>query len=120
MYFIFQKSGDDFIFTDICSELLDLLFQKRDDLVGKTVDSAPYIGDKATKKKLNQLYTLAWNQKRVLFYYFPDTTPDLFMITYLESQKYHNQVTEVIGRCIPVYKKDLQYPLQHVNQFFSF
>lgn len=72
------------------------------------------------QEKLKQLYKLAWNQKRVLFYYFPDKTPDLFIIAYLESQHDHNQVTEVIRRCVPVYKKDLQYPLQHGDQFFSF
>ncbi|PEP84864.1 hypothetical protein [Bacillus toyonensis] len=120
MYFTFQKSGDDFIFTDVCPELLDSILQKRDDLVGKTVDSASHIGDQATRKKLKKLYKLAWNQKRVLFYYFPDKTPDLFIITYLESQNDHNQVTEVIGRCMPVYKKDVLSPLEHLDQFLSF
>ncbi|PEA06303.1 hypothetical protein [Bacillus cereus] len=120
MYFIFQKSGDDFVFTDICPELLNSILQKRDDWVGKTVDTAPHIGDKVTRGKFKQLYTLAWNQKRVLFYYFPDKNPDVFIITYLEPQSYHNQVTEVIGRCMPVYKKDLQYPLRYFDQFLSF
>ncbi|QDZ74529.1 hypothetical protein [Bacillus cereus] len=120
MYFTFQKSEDDFVFTDICPELLDSILQKRDDLVGKTVDTAPYIGDKVTRKKLKQLYILAWNQKKVLFYYFPYKNPDIFIITYLEPHNDHNQVTKVIGHCMPVYKKDLQYPLQHVDQFLAF
>ncbi|PEQ47971.1 hypothetical protein [Bacillus cereus] len=120
MYFTFQKSGGDFVFTDVCPELLNLILQKRDDFVGKTVDCASHIGDQAIRKKLKHLYTLAWNQKRVLFYYFPDKTPDLFIITYLEYQNNHNQVTEVIGRCIPVYKKDISFPLGHINQFLSF
>ncbi|MEK4503540.1 hypothetical protein [Bacillus sp. FSL R12-0069] len=120
MYFTFQKSEDDFVFTDICPELDNAILQKRDDLVGKTVDTAPYIGDKVTRKKLKQLYTLAWNQKKVLFYYFPYQNPDIFIITYLESQNDHNRITEVIGRCMSVYKKDLQYPLLHVDQVLSF
>ncbi|AOM14215.1 hypothetical protein [Bacillus thuringiensis] len=120
MYFTFQKLKDDFIFTDICPELLDSMLQKRDDLIGKTVDTAPHIGDKMTRTKLKQLYTLAWNQKKVLFYYFPCKNPDIFMITYLEPQHDDNQVTKVIGRCMPVYKKDLQCPLRHVDQFLSF
>lgn len=120
MYFIFQKSKDDFVFTDICPELLNLILQKQDDLVGKSVDTALHIGDKATRKKLKQLYTLAWNQKKVLYYYFPYKNPDIFIITYLEPQHDHNQVTKVIGHCMPVYKKDLQFPLRHVDQFLSF
>ncbi|MED3037958.1 hypothetical protein CBR56_28770 [Bacillus thuringiensis] len=120
MYFTFQKSEDDFVFTDICPELLDSILQKRDDLVGKTADTALHIGDKVTRKKLKKLYTLAWNQKRVLFYYFPDKNPEVFIMTYLESQNDHNQVKGVIGRCMPVYKKDLQYSLRHVDQFLSF
>ncbi|KXY83970.1 hypothetical protein MKY89_29155 [Bacillus sp. FSL W7-1294] len=120
MYFTFQKSEDDFVFTDICPELLDSILQKQDDLIGKTVDTALHIGDKVTRKKLKQLYTLAWNQKKVLFYYFPDKNPDVFIITYLEPQNDHNQVTKVIGHCMPIYKKNLQYPLQHVDQFLSF
>ncbi|MED3080166.1 hypothetical protein [Bacillus wiedmannii] len=120
MYFTFQKLEDDFVFTDICSELLHSILQKRDDLVGKTVDTALHIGDKVIRKKLKQLYTLAWDQKRILFYYFPDRNPDIFIITYLESQNDHNQVAEVIGRCMPVYKKDLQFPLQYVDQVLSF
>lgn len=120
MYFTFQKSGDDFVFTDICPELLDSIHQKRDDLVGETVDTASHIGDRVTRKKLKQLYTLAWDQKRILFYYFPNQNPDIFIITYLEPQHYHNQVIEVMGRCMPVYKKDLQHPLQHVDQFLAF
>ncbi|MBJ8025895.1 hypothetical protein [Bacillus cereus] len=120
MYFTFQKLKDDFVFTDICPELLDSILQKRDDLIGKTVDTAPYIGDKVKRKKLKQLYTLAWNQKKVLFYYSPYKNPDIFIITYLEPQKDENQVTKVIGRCMLVYKKDLQYPLRHVDQFLSF
>ena len=65
MYFIFQKSKDDFVFTDICPELLNLSLRKQDDLVGKSVYTALHIGDKAQRKKLKQLYTLAWSQKRV-------------------------------------------------------
>ncbi|AHA75769.1 hypothetical protein [Bacillus thuringiensis] len=63
MYFTFQKIEDDFIFTDICPELLNLIFQKRDDLVEKSVDTALHIKDKMIREKLKQLYTLAWNQK---------------------------------------------------------
>ncbi|HFK1410075.1 TPA: hypothetical protein ACGXKU_006371 [Bacillus cereus] len=64
MYFTFQKIEDDFIFIDICPELLNLIFQKRDDLVGKSVDTALHIKDKMIREKLKQLYTLAWNQKK--------------------------------------------------------
>ncbi|MGR5996107.1 hypothetical protein ACT7C9_31930 [Bacillus cereus] len=120
MYFTFQKSGDDFVFTDICPELLDSILQKRDDLIGKTVDTASYIGDNITRKKLKQLYTLAWHQKGVVFYYFPDKNPNIFIITYLESQKYNNQVREVKGRCMTISKADLEFPLQHVHQFLFF
>lgn len=120
MYFTFQKFENDFVFTDICPELLDFILQKRDDLVGQTVDTAPHIGDTITRKKLKQLYTLAWNRKKVLFYYFPHKNPNIFIITYLAPKNDDNQVAEVIGRCMPVYKKDLQYPLQHVDQFLSF
>ncbi|MEK4683759.1 MULTISPECIES: hypothetical protein [Bacillus] len=63
MYFTFQKSEDDFVFTDICPELLDLILQKQDDLFGKSVDTALHIGDKAKRKKLKQRYKLAWSQK---------------------------------------------------------
>ncbi|MGR5989300.1 hypothetical protein ACT7C6_01145 [Bacillus paranthracis] len=75
MYFTFQKSEDDFVFTDICPELLDSILQKRDDLVGKTVDTAPYIGDKVTRKKLKQLYILAWNQKKSFILLFSIQKP---------------------------------------------
>ena len=120
MYFTFQKIEDDFIFIDICQELLNLIFQKRDDLVGKSVDTALHIKDKMIREKLKQLYTLAWNQKKVLYYYFPNENPDIFIITYLRTQNNHNQVKKVIGQCMPVYKKDLQSPLRHVDQFLSF
>ncbi|WP_144641363.1 hypothetical protein [Bacillus cereus] len=120
MYYTFQKSGDDFIFTDICPALLDSILQKRDDFVGKTVDTASHIGDKVTRKHLKQLYTLAWYQKRVLFYYFPDKTPDLFIITYLESQNDYNRGTEVMGRCMPVYKKNVPSSFGHIDQFLLF
>ncbi|WP_241661633.1 hypothetical protein [Bacillus wiedmannii] len=73
-----------------------------------------------TREKYKQLYMLAWNQKKVLFYYFPNENPDIFIITYLEPQYHYNQVIEVIGRCIPVYKKDIQPPLQHADQFVVF
>ena len=120
MYFTFQKSGDDFVFIDICPELLDLIHQKREDWIGKTVATASHIRDAVTREKLKQLYTLAWNQKKVLFYSFPNKNPDIFIITYLEPQYHNNQVIEVIGRCLPVYKKDIQLPLRHVDQFLAF
>lgn len=120
MYFTFQKSDDDFVFTDIGPELLDLIHQKRENWIGKTVATTPYIKDAVIREKLKQLYTLAWNQKKVLFYYFPNQNPDIFIITYLEPQYHQNQVIEIIGRCIPIYKKDIQIPLQHVNQFLAF
>ncbi|PEQ57505.1 hypothetical protein [Bacillus cereus] len=100
--------------------MLDSIGQKREDWIGKTVATASHIGDTLTRKKLHQLYMLAWNQKKILFYYFPNQNPDIFIITYLEPQSHHNQVIEVIGRCIPVYTKDIQPPLRHASQFLSF
>ncbi|KXY81861.1 MULTISPECIES: hypothetical protein [Bacillus] len=120
MHFKFKKQNETFIFTDICPELLKLNGLKRDDLIGKTIDTASHIGNKVKRDKLKQLYALAWNQQRVLFYYFPDKNPDIFNIVYLEPHNYYNQVKEVIGRCVPVYKKELQYPLQHADQYLSF
>ncbi|WP_256869952.1 hypothetical protein [Bacillus sp. CDB3] len=88
--------------------------------MGKTVDTVFYIGDKVPRKKFKQLYRLAWDQKSVLFYYFSDKNPDIFIIIFLKPKNYHNEVTEVIGHCMPVYQKDLQYPLRHVDQFLAF
>ncbi|MEK4614242.1 hypothetical protein [Bacillus sp. FSL K6-0067] len=120
MHFKFKKQNDNFIFTDICPELLKLNGLKRGDLIGKTIDTASNIGNKVKRDKLKQLYALAWNQQRVLFYYFPDKNPDIFNIVYLEPHNYYNQVKEVIGRCVPVYKKELQHPLRHADQYLSF
>lgn len=120
MHFKFKKQGDAFVFTDICPELLKLNRLKRGDVIGETIDTASNIGNKVTRDKLKQLYALAWGQKRVLFYYFPDKNPAIFIIVYLEPRNHYNQIKEVIGRCVPVYKKELQHPLLHVDQFLSF
>ncbi|PGA93017.1 hypothetical protein COL93_26150 [Bacillus toyonensis] len=120
MYFTFQKSGNDFLFTEICQELLNSICQNRDDFIGKTVDTASHIGDQATRNKLKKLYTLAWDQKRVLFYYFPTQTPDIFVVTYLEPQYSYDPKMEIKGRCMPIYKKDIQDLLQHDEQFLVF
>lgn len=120
LYFTFTKSGEDFVFTNICPELLDSIRQKPEDWIGKTVATASHIGDTLTREKLNHLYMLAWNQKKVLFYYFPNQNPDIFIITYLEPQYHYNQVIEVKGRCVLVSKKDIQLPLRHADQFLAF
>ncbi|PEQ06932.1 hypothetical protein CN585_14035 [Bacillus toyonensis] len=120
MHFTFTKQADDFVFTNVCPELLDLNRLNRDDVIGETIDTASGIGDTVTRDKLKQLYTLAWNQKRVLYYYFPDKNPDIFIIVYLKPHNNPNQIMEVIGRCVPVYKKKLKHPLRHADQFLSF
>ncbi|TJZ99917.1 hypothetical protein FA950_29395 [Bacillus thuringiensis] len=122
MYFTLKKIDNEFVFTDICSELLELTCQNREDLIGKTLDTATHIGDEDLRNKLRKIYILAWNQKRVLFYYFPIQNPDVFIIIYLEPQHVHNEIIEIKGRCMPIFIKDLEgeLPLQHVNQFLAF
>ncbi|OQR54755.1 hypothetical protein CDB3_22095 [Bacillus sp. CDB3] len=52
--------------------------------VGHALDTAPNQGDEATRQKLKVIYPLAWSGKRVIFYHFPVSNLDIFVITYLE------------------------------------
>ncbi|MBG9485875.1 hypothetical protein ABE47_32175 [Bacillus thuringiensis] len=122
MYFTLKKIGNEFVFTDICPELLALICQNREDLIGKTVDTAKYIGDQDLRNKLKEFYALALNQKRVLFYYFPIKNPEVFIITYLEPKPVYKKEIEIKGRCMPIFIKELEgnASLHHVNQFLVF
>ncbi|WP_340800419.1 hypothetical protein [Bacillus sp. FSL K6-0067] len=79
--------------------LLQTIHQQRADFVEQTLYNASNLGDKATRQKLKEIYSLAWSGKKVIFYYFPVINVDIFVITYLEPQYENQQIVQVRGRC---------------------
>ena len=69
--FIIKKIRNNFIFTDINENLLDILNISRNYVVGKTLDDFSVRED--SKKKALAMYEKAWNgDKMVVFDFFPD------------------------------------------------
>ncbi|WP_144641369.1 hypothetical protein [Bacillus cereus] len=120
MYFAFQKVEHQFIFTNVNQELLRTVHQRREDFLGQTLDTAPHFGDEETRKKLKTIYPLAWAGKKIIFYCFPVSNVDIFMITYLEPQYVKGRVFQVIGRCASFHKNEFQDTLKQLGQFVTF
>ncbi|MEX0417059.1 hypothetical protein, partial [Bacillus sp. C30] len=120
MYFVFQKVEHQFVFTDVNQELLRSLHQQREDYIGATLDTAPYLGDDETKQKIKTLYLLAWAGKKVIYYCFPVSNLDIFVITYLEPQYVNGQVFQVRGRCASFHKNEFQDIIEQLKQFVTF
>ncbi|PHG61811.1 hypothetical protein COI59_21655 [Bacillus toyonensis] len=120
MYFVFRKIEEQYVFTDVNEALLQAVNQQRTDFVGQTVDTAPHLGDEATRTKLRTIYPLAWSGKKVIFYCFPDRNMDIFVVTYLEPQYARGQIVEVIGRCASFDKSKFKDTLQHLESFVTF
>ncbi|PEL95624.1 hypothetical protein CN602_28225 [Bacillus cereus] len=120
MYFMFQKNEGDYVFTDVNQALLQTVHQQRTDFVGQTIDTAPHLGDEATRQKLKTIYPLAWSGKKVIFYCFPDRNADIFVITYLEPQYEKGKVVQVRGRCASFDKNEFQDTLQYLEEFVTF
>ncbi|MGR5993003.1 hypothetical protein ACT7C9_00345 [Bacillus cereus] len=77
--------------------LLQTVHQQRTDFVGQTIDTAPHLGDEATRKKLKKHLSISLVRKKVIFYCFPDRNVDIFVITYLEPQYEKGKVVQVRG-----------------------
>ncbi|MBG9611659.1 hypothetical protein [Bacillus cereus] len=100
MHILFQKTEKHYVFTDLNQVLLQTVHQERMDFVGQTPDTAPHLGNEATRMKLKTIYSLAWSGEKVIFHYFPDRNVDIFVITYLDSQYEQGEVVQVRGRCV--------------------
>ncbi|OQR53390.1 hypothetical protein [Bacillus sp. CDB3] len=120
MYFVFQKVEHQFVFTDVNQELLQSVHQQREDFIGQTLDTAPHLGDEETRRKLKTIYPLAWAGKTIIFYCFPVSNLDIFVITYLEPLYVNQQVVQVMGRCASFHKNEFQDTLEHLEQFVTF
>ncbi len=120
MYFMFKKNRDHYVFTDVNQALLQAVHQQRTDFVGQTIDTAPHLGDEATRMKLKTIYPLAWSGENVIFYCFPDRNVEIFVITYLEPQFENGKVVQVRGRCASFNKNEFQDTLQHLEEFVTF
>ncbi|CUB58913.1 hypothetical protein BN2127_JRS10_04690 [Bacillus subtilis] len=120
MYFIFQKVEQQFVFTDVNPELLQSVHQQRKDFIGQTLDTAPHLGDEETRRKLKTIYPLAWAGKKIIFYCFPDSNMDIFVITYLEPHYVNGQAFQVMGRCASFHKNEFQDELKQLEQFVTF
>lgn len=120
MYFMFKKYRDHYVFTDVNQALLQAVHQHRTDFVGQTIDTAPHLGDEATRMKLKTIYPLAWSGENVIFYCFPDRNVEIFVITYLEPQYENGKVVQVRGRCASFNKNVFQDTLQHLEEFVTF
>ncbi|MEK4503504.1 hypothetical protein [Bacillus sp. FSL R12-0069] len=120
IYFVFKKIEGHYVFTDVNDELLQDSNQKRADVVGKTIDTAPHFRNKATRRKLKTIYSLAWSDKKVIFYHFPDDNVDKFVITHLEPQYEKGELVQVMGRCASFDKNEFQDILQYFDEFVTF
>ncbi|MCQ6530827.1 hypothetical protein [Bacillus mycoides] len=120
LYFLFQKVNEQYVFTDMNESLLQTIHQQREDFVGQTLDTAPNLGDEATRRKFKEIYSLAWSGKKVIFYYFPISNVDIFVITYLEPQYENQQIVQVIGRGASFHKNEIQGTLEQLQQFVVF
>ncbi|MDA2583459.1 hypothetical protein PDR31_28885 [Bacillus cereus] len=120
MYFMFKKTEEHYVFTDVNQALLQAVNQQRADFVGQTIDTAPHLGDEATRTKLKTIYPLVWSGKKAIFYCFPNRNVDIFIITYLEPQYEKGEVIQVRGRCASFNKNEFQDTLQHFEEFVTF
>ncbi|HHL0973865.1 TPA: hypothetical protein ACQUHP_005551 [Bacillus cereus] len=120
MYFVFKKIEEQYVFTNVNQELLQAVHQQRTDFVGQTIDTAPHLGDEATRIKLKTIYPLAWSGKKVIFYCFPDRNINIFVITYLEPQYEQGKIVQVVGRCAAFDKNASQDMLPYLEEFVTF
>ncbi|MEK4677598.1 MULTISPECIES: hypothetical protein [Bacillus] len=120
LYFEFKKIKEHYVFTDVNQALLQTINRQRADFIGQTLETAPHLGDKATRTKLKTIYPLAWSGKKVIFYGFPAANMDIFMITYLEPQYAKGEVVQVRGRCASFDKNELPDVAQHTKEFVTF
>lgn len=120
MYFVFKKINQQYVFTDVNSALLQAVHQKRNDFVGHNVDTAPHLGDEVTRTKLKTIYALAWSGKKIIFYCFPDSNEDIFVITYLEPHYEYGEIFQIVGRCASFNKNEFEDTLKHLEEFVTF
>ncbi|MBJ8113914.1 hypothetical protein JDS99_31120, partial [Bacillus cereus group sp. N6] len=85
-----------------------------------TLDTAPHLGDEETRQKLKTIYPLAWTGKKIIFYCFPVSNLDIFVITYLELHYVNGQVFQVMGRCASFPKNEFQETLEQLEQLVTF
>jgi hypothetical protein len=117
--FKFKKKNTNFIITDINSLLLNALGAQRNEFIGQDLANIDYIGDDLNLK-LNVVYPLAWNGQTVAFYCTPITKNNIFFIVTLTPIIYDNKVTEVVGICIPLDKKEYKKVFATLKDLKSF
>ncbi|CUB53900.1 hypothetical protein BN2127_JRS10_02511 [Bacillus subtilis] len=82
MYFVFQKKEEQYIFTDVNQELLQALHQQRADFVGKTIDTAPHLGDEVTRAKLKKFSHWPGQVNRLFFIVF-QTVIQIYLLSHV-------------------------------------
>ena len=117
MYFEAQKLDDDFVITDISDELIHSVHLNYKHLKGESINTVFCINNDNAIQKYQQIYQLAWNGERVLFYFITNNNSNLVFLTYIEPQYQVNQIKKLKGRCVPFEKNTVQNILQHAYQF---
>ncbi|MGH0883381.1 hypothetical protein COJ60_28915 [Bacillus cereus] len=119
MYFVFKKIEKQYTFTDVNQTLLQAVRQQKSDFVGRNLDTAPHLGDEATREKLKNIYLVAWSGKKIFFPWSPNRNMDIFMIIYLEPQYEKENVIQVIGRCASFDKNEFRDKTKYFDGFVA-
>ncbi|MFX3625056.1 MAG: hypothetical protein ACE3JP_13755 [Ectobacillus sp.] len=118
MVFAFQKINGKFIYTYINDRLLKAAHLQEQDVMGKGLDNLN-IGS-ALAAKLQQIYTKAWGGQEAVYYFIPDTNPEILLVIALKPQFEDSQVTEVRGHCAPLRIDEFQYATELLSSFKPF
>ncbi|PGX77761.1 hypothetical protein [Priestia megaterium] len=101
------KMDNSFICTVANQLLLDIVQLKEDDVVGRSFN-CPHI-EEELRKKLPMVYEKAWNGKEIIYYYYPLTNKNIFLIVLLKPVYDKGETVKLRGHCVPLEANEFNY-----------
>ncbi|MFJ5760232.1 hypothetical protein ACIQAA_14100 [Neobacillus sp. NPDC093182] len=104
--FEIKKIDGTFTLIDIHQKLLDLVNLQRNNLIGKKISDLPIKRD--WTEKLLSIFEKAWKGKETIYYLFPPTNDNIFLVVQLEAVVKNGVIDRIEGCCVPLESKELK------------
>jgi hypothetical protein len=95
-----------FTLIDIHQKLLDLGNLQRNNVIGKKISELPIKSD--WTEKLLSIFEKAWKGKETIYYLFPPTNDNLFLVVQLEAIVKNGETDRIEGCCAPLQSEELK------------
>ncbi|MFB3161505.1 hypothetical protein ABLO26_09030 [Neobacillus sp. 179-J 1A1 HS] len=95
-----------FTLIDIHQQLLDLSNLQRNNVIGKKISELPIKSD--WTGKLLSIFEKAWKGKETIYYLFPPTNDNVFLVVLLEAIVKNGEIDRIEGCCAPLESAELK------------